>query len=56
MNDNLYEYTFKFEPDSQFTCQAKDLLEALKHLERATGVIKYKDVVAKHVYRTPFTN
>ena len=50
---DLYEYTFKFEPNSQFTCQASDVLEALKHLERATGVIKYTDVVVKHVYRVP---
>lgn len=52
---DLYEYTFTFEPNSKFTCQAADLLEALKHLERATGVIKYTDVIAKHVYRASTT-
>lgn len=52
---NLYEYTFTFEPNSQFTCQAEDLLEALKHLERATGIIKYTDIIVKHVYRQPIT-
>jgi hypothetical protein len=54
MNDNLYRYTFKFEPNSQFTCNAADLLEALKHLERATGIITYTDVEVTQIYRAPF--
>lgn len=49
--EDLYEYKFTFEPNSHFTCLATGLQEALEHLERATGKIKYTDIIVKQVYR-----
>jgi hypothetical protein len=50
MHNNLYRYTFKTK-FGDFVCQASGLPEAMKHLERATGLIEHDGFEVEHIYR-----